>query len=170
MLWKHDRANWWRHLMLQTAIRPRNISNHNVLGCHEINFGCLLGRPGAPNQKDFHAFLNIRHREFVKNSWFYEQNKLLPFRFLLNHGRANRRQQLRNCSQETFKYCFWQVTEHHLNPNPKWEIHDQYWDIPCLRSQLIPDGILEPSNPEILEYWHFGILKLCPFCVSWMQT
>ena len=49
--------------MPQTAIGPRNISNYNILGCHGFYFGCLLGRPGAPNAMDFYAVLNVRRRE-----------------------------------------------------------------------------------------------------------
>ena len=115
--------------MPQTAIGPRNISNYKVLGCHEICFACLLGRPGAPNNMDSHAFPNIGRGEIVKKSWFYMQNRLLLFRFVLNHGRANRRRQLRNCSQETVKLWFSQLTEHHLNPNPKRDRIVQYWYI-----------------------------------------
>ena len=52
--------------MPQTAIGHRNISNYNVFGCHEFYFECLLGRPGASNKMDFHAFLNIGRCEVVK--------------------------------------------------------------------------------------------------------
>ena len=69
--------------MPQTAIRPRNISNYNVLCCHQIYFGCLLGRPGAPNKMDFHAFLNIRRREIIEKQLilYAKQASAFSFRF-----------------------------------------------------------------------------------------
>ena len=105
--------------MPQTAIGPRNISNYNILGCHGFYFACLLGRPGAPNNMDSHAFPNIGRCEIVKKQLVLKATQASAFRFVLNHGRANRRRQLRNCSQETPKLCFSQLTEHHLNPNPE---------------------------------------------------
>ena len=69
--------------MPQTAIGPQNITNYNVFGCHEFYFGCLLGRPGAPNKMDFHAFLNIRHCEIIKKQLVLcaKQASAFSFRF-----------------------------------------------------------------------------------------
>ena len=67
--------------MPPTAIGPRNISNHNVLGCHAIYFGCLLGRPGAPNKMDFHAFLNIRRSEIIEKQLVLYAKQASAFSF-----------------------------------------------------------------------------------------
>ena len=67
--------------MHQTAIGPRNIGNHNVFGCHEFYFGCLLGRPGAPNKMDFHAFLNIRRREIIEKQMVLYAKQASAFSF-----------------------------------------------------------------------------------------
>ena len=59
------------------------MSHYNVFGCHEFYFGCLLGRPGAPNKMDFHAFLNIRRREIIDKQCvlYAKQASAFSFRF-----------------------------------------------------------------------------------------
>ena len=67
--------------MPPTAIGPRNSCNYNVLGCHEICFACLLGRPGAPNNMDSHAFPHIGRCEIIKKQLVLYAKQASAFSF-----------------------------------------------------------------------------------------
>ena len=69
--------------MPQTAIGPRNTSNYNILGCHGFYFACLLGRPGAPNNMDSHAFPNIGRCEIIKKQLVLYAKQGSAFSFCL---------------------------------------------------------------------------------------
>ena len=67
--------------MPPTAIGPRNISNYNVFGCHETYVACLLGRPGAPNNMDSHAFPHIGRCEIIKKQLVLYAKQASAFSF-----------------------------------------------------------------------------------------
>ena len=67
--------------MPQTAIGPRNMGNYNVLGCHEIYFACLFGRPGAPNNMDSHAFPHIGRCDIIQKQLVLYAKQASAFSF-----------------------------------------------------------------------------------------
>ena len=104
--------------MPQTAIGPRNISNYNILGCHGFYFACLLGRPGAPNNMDSHAFPHIGRCEIIKKQLVLYAKQASAFSFCVKAWSCKSKKTLKELQSGNTQIVLFAADRASFEPEP----------------------------------------------------